>query len=901
MKKFRNRSSALPEITLTLEPSSRFPVLSAVLEKLFRLLIVYVAACGINRMLQNALQLEVSASLLFLLPLLLVTIFALLLYSKKTAPFGAVVILLLSLFTKWLTGEGPFLRLLAGGAALWNRFMEIIDRLGFMTLPPIGENLPTSEENLIFLSSVITVTAFFLSLRFRITLLGPVMWSLFVASPIFVYNMLTASDGVALTVSALIAAFAMRLAAKRTEAHAPGFVGVTALLLALLLFVGPVTQIREPFQDIPVIAERVEMIRRMLTNLAQGQSPFVTVSTGNVYEPRSTTATRRRYTGEKVMEVYADHASPLYLRTWVGDDYEDSFWRAPSVNETDSSYNVSHRLLDYFFSLLQTVYGDEAMTLLGFSSDTITVKPSLGGQLLPLPVTTSAFALGDRSQTVSHVSDGLYTFQSMTKTPYVAQAILPIDRGGVAAYRFNEAVSGCFDFLQYCREGVMPEGMNEIGQTLCREADTATYKEFAEFAAVYAQYYAGLYNNERVSSAAVDAVITDLFETTALSQYFHRKLADGEAVKGNDYYQRNGVFCLPDPDSDGYLVYYLGSRAAAADVDAVIRIVRDYLAEHYSYSLDPQASDKADAMDAFLTDSREGYCVQFATAGALILRRLGFTVRYAEGFLADDFRRNKAEDNDSAYVCRVLDSDAHAWTEVWVENFGWLIAEMTPDAASTLYGAGPVPPITETTGPDTGSPETAEPVTTGADVTTAPTTDDPPRTLQEETDPAETTGGISSGPATDGMPWLPTVVVMLLVVLGGGWVIRREKRHRRARRRLLTEALSPSSLTAAQRSRLEKELTEVLTEVLHLYGLSPRDGELPSDFALRADRDLETLVSVPKPSAAIGCLMAGIYGGSMSNSELETAARFLVVLTEAAKRHLGPLRYLWYRYGRCIL
>lgn len=94
----------------------------------------------------------------------------------------------------------------------------------------------------------------------------------------------------------------------------------------------------------------------------------------------------------------------------------------------------------------------------------------------------------------------------------------------------------------------------------------------------------------------------------------------------------------------------------------------------YNLLLDPLPYDR-DYAEYFLFVSGKGYCEHFATAGTLLLRHLGAGARYATGYCitADQFSENE----DGTYTAEVLDSDAHAWSEVRVAGV-WLPQEMTP-------------------------------------------------------------------------------------------------------------------------------------------------------------------------------------------------------------------------------
>ncbi len=77
----------------------------------------------------------------------------------------------------------------------------------------------------------------------------------------------------------------------------------------------------------------------------------------------------------------------------------------------------------------------------------------------------------------------------------------------------------------------------------------------------------------------------------------------------------------------------------------------------------------------FLEQSKEGYCVHFATAAAVMYRALGIPARYASGY-----RVTVTEDST---VTDVTDQDTHAWAEVYLSGLGWIPVETTPGFGET--------------------------------------------------------------------------------------------------------------------------------------------------------------------------------------------------------------------------
>lgn len=112
-------------------------------------------------------------------------------------------------------------------------------------------------------------------------------------------------------------------------------------------------------------------------------------------------------------------------------------------------------------------------------------------------------------------------------------------------------------------------------------------------------------------------------------------------------------------------------------------LVSDYLSKA-SYNLELKGvMGNVDSVEYFLATSHEGFCIHFASAGAIILQEMGIPARYASGYMLSpsQFKR----DGDM-FRADALDSDGHAWVEIYLDNIGWFPVEMTS-------GHGGVPDI----------------------------------------------------------------------------------------------------------------------------------------------------------------------------------------------------------------
>ncbi|MDF1884423.1 DUF3488 domain-containing protein [Sulfurimonas sp. SAG-AH-194-C21] len=96
-----------------------------------------------------------------------------------------------------------------------------------------------------------------------------------------------------------------------------------------------------------------------------------------------------------------------------------------------------------------------------------------------------------------------------------------------------------------------------------------------------------------------------------------------------------------------------------------------------SYTLKPINTDLSDFTDSFLFESKNGYCIHFASAFASCARMLGIPSRIVTGFKAE-------KTNMIKNYLLVKASDAHAWVELYFEKEGWVRFDPTTIAIINL-------------------------------------------------------------------------------------------------------------------------------------------------------------------------------------------------------------------------
>lgn len=116
-------------------------------------------------------------------------------------------------------------------------------------------------------------------------------------------------------------------------------------------------------------------------------------------------------------------------------------------------------------------------------------------------------------------------------------------------------------------------------------------------------------------------------------------------------------------------------KGAESDYEKLFRI-EEYLSS-MEYDLKPGKLPKdietaADFLDYQLFERKKGYCVHYATAFVLLARAEGIPARYVQGYR---FPINTGS-------AEIRSDNAHAWPEAYLEGFGWLEFEPTPNTGS---------------------------------------------------------------------------------------------------------------------------------------------------------------------------------------------------------------------------
>lgn len=90
----------------------------------------------------------------------------------------------------------------------------------------------------------------------------------------------------------------------------------------------------------------------------------------------------------------------------------------------------------------------------------------------------------------------------------------------------------------------------------------------------------------------------------------------------------------------------------------------------YVYTLQPGTVTSAHTADDFWFDRQQGFCEHIASAFTVLMRAAGIPARIVTGYQGGE--RNTVDG-----LWTVRQRDAHAWTEVWLPNEGWVRIDPT--------------------------------------------------------------------------------------------------------------------------------------------------------------------------------------------------------------------------------
>lgn len=114
-------------------------------------------------------------------------------------------------------------------------------------------------------------------------------------------------------------------------------------------------------------------------------------------------------------------------------------------------------------------------------------------------------------------------------------------------------------------------------------------------------------------------------------------------------------------------------KQSKIDYEKSIQFVQDFVAKNIRYN--EKTIGTKQAVSTIWQTERKGYAPQYATIGTLAFRMMGIPARYVEGFV---ITKNQTENKKPFAEIEVPLSSAHAWTEIYIDQVGWVPIELVP-------------------------------------------------------------------------------------------------------------------------------------------------------------------------------------------------------------------------------
>ena len=269
------------------------------------------------------------------------------------------------------------------------------------------------------------------------------------------------------------------------------------------------------------------------------------------------------------------------------------------------------------------------------------------------------------------------------------------------------------------------------------------------------------------------------------------------------------------------LYYDLQNIIAASETpyDQACAIQR-HLQRYYRYTLTPEEPpENQDFVTYFLYIGKEGYCTYYASAMTVLCRMAGLPARYVEGFMA------QPSGDGLAYVTGL---NAHAWTEVYFQGFGWVPFDPTPtlqdmeNQQQEPEQPDPTPTPTPTPTPEPTPSPTPTHDPNNDEPTPSPTPPHPEDTPEPE---PQTPEPQIIPPEDDDKPNLSWLWWLLLLAAIAALIIRMMLR-------------TPDRVAGQQEAVRDQLFTygNATAQVLRMRGYKVQPGETPMLFARRMDK-----------------------------------------------------------------
>ena len=149
------------------------------------------------------------------------------------------------------------------------------------------------------------------------------------------------------------------------------------------------------------------------------------------------------------------------------------------------------------------------------------------------------------------------------------------------------------------------------------------------------------------------------------SEYYYEDISDATLAKNLDVSSVSGKRVISLAEE----LY----RQSGSDKNYISTILAYYRNNNFYYSLQPPGLNDNPVED-FMLNTRKGYCEHYASSFTMMMRLAGLPARVIVGYQGGEW-------NEQGDYMIVRQSDAHAWSEVWLDEEGWVRIDPTAAVA----------------------------------------------------------------------------------------------------------------------------------------------------------------------------------------------------------------------------
>ncbi len=679
---------------------------------------------------------------------------------------------------------------------------------------------------------------------------------------------------------------------------AGGYAGFFAGALALIAVILPVLIMNKAFPEIPVLYDNIEKANLYVSAYLSGSE--VDLNDENVYganhlAPRTLTFEPLEFEDASMFIVSSTSENNIYLKSWSGAayDYANSSWQGADVdgivsyrNKLGSGFDpgeITTAFKRYVYPSTDYITDPkvyENFYSYGFTMQSVMVERLSGtSRLLFIPsqfnTDRGLMELGTLSPVdIKYQSyyDGIYSTRFFGKgSAYSTVSYVPImSASGLAA-----ELSNAKKYYDYSVKAIL-ENLE------CEDTDALLYE--------YETYL------EENGITYIGTSIADRYFNTMSEAERAEFISSAEKEKLYGEYARETHLATTGSESiallaDSILAIAKEKYGESPTTHQLMLTLVEYLRDNYEYTLTPDKSlyeEDTNVLESFLFTVKQGYCTHFATAACQIVREWGIPARYCEGYLASEFYTSF-----QGYSTEILDSDAHAWIEIYVDGMGWMQYEVTPPYLEDMYDPDNATQV-EIEDTENETPSVNQ---------TLPEFDAPEKEYAED----ELAGADEQMSEVEMFVTVIVCVAILVVIfLVGRFLIklfvRRGTNMLFERYRLIDRAKDEAIFKdpKADKRKMARSIDDQIIAIFAAIGAAPEKGELSRDYGKRLKESYGDLSSID-PSEVFDIIQKEEFGGGLDYKELCVIAEYLADITVSVYAGLGPVQKIILRYIKRII